>query len=84
MEHFFNLFFTRFCGCFLLAYFVFLLHVNELVFGVVELVLQEGHFLAGDDAYAETILHLPATLQGDDTLVDVGRYVGVKTMMSSL
>ena len=52
-------------------------HVDFFALGGVELILEEGESLVGDDAYAEAVLHLPAALQRDKALVDVGGYVGV-------
>ena len=61
----------------LLRHLVFFLHVDELVLLIVELVLQECQFLTGNDAHAEPVLHLPAALEGEDSLIDEGCHVGV-------
>lgn len=57
--------------------FYLLLHVDELALLVVELILQEGKLLGGDDAEAHAILQLPLALEREQPLVDVGGYVGM-------
>ena len=61
----------------LLRHLIFLLHVDELVLLIVELVLQECQFLTGNDSHAKPVLHLPAAFEGDDSLIDEGGHVGV-------
>ena len=61
----------------LLRHLIFLLHVDELVLLIVELVLQECQFLTGNDSHAKPVLHLPAALEGDDSLIDEGSDVGM-------
>lgn len=55
----------------------FLFHVDKLLLAVVEFILQESHFLRGNDVYTESVFHLPLPFQGHDALVDIGSYVWV-------
>ena len=61
----------------LLFSFYLLFHVDELLFGIVEFVLQERQFLRGDYMYSKAVLHLPAALHRDHALVDVSSHVGM-------
>jgi len=55
----------------------FFFHVYLFALRVVEYIFEEGEFLARYNFYAESILHLPFALQGDESLVDVGGDVWV-------
>ena len=57
-------------GCFLA--FDFLSHVDFVALAVNELVFEETELLAGDNSKAEAVLHLPLTVEGDESLEDVG------------
>ena len=48
------------------------LHINKLALAVVEYILEESQFLRRDDTNAQTILHLPLTLERPKALIDVG------------
>ena len=61
----------------LLAHFVLFPHVDEFAVLVVELILQEGHLLVGNDANAKSVLDLPFALQGNYTLIDECRHIGM-------
>ena len=63
---------------------MFFLHVDELAIRVVELILQEGQLLTGNDAYAQAVLHLPSALQRPDSLVDEGCHIGMDVQRETL
>ena len=63
---------------------MFFLHVDELAIRVVELILQEGQLLTGNDADAQPVLHLPAALQRPDSLVDEGCHIGMDVQRETL
>ena len=60
-----------------LLVFAFFLHINFLSVGTDELVLQESQTLVGDDADAPSIVELPTTMHGNETLIDVGGHKGM-------
>lgn len=55
--------------------FEFFLHVDFLSVRVIEHILQECEFLTWNDLDTESVLHLPLSFQGDESLIDVSGHV---------
>ena len=62
----------------------FFFHVDELLVGIVEFVLQESELLRGDNSHTRAVLHLPAALQGNKALIDVCRYIRMHVQVEFL
>ena len=58
-------------------HFVRLFHVYLLAHSVEELILEIGETLIGHHLDAQTILHLPFSLDAHQTLIDISRHEGV-------
>ena len=69
---------------FSLFYLNLLLHINELLVRVIELILQESEFLRGDYLQSESILHLPPAFKGYKALIDIGRNVWMDVQIKFL
>ena len=57
--------------------FLLFLHIHILVILVVEFILKERQLLRRNHIEAESILKLPSALQGNEALVDEGRYIRI-------
>lgn len=60
-----------------LLVFALFLHIDFIAIAVDELVFEEGKALVWDDLQRAAVVELPATAQGDETLIDVGSDEGM-------
>ena len=61
----------------LLTDFDFFLHVDFLAVLVVELIFEEGKFLAGNNLYSKAVLELPFTAKTYQALIQISSDVRV-------
>ena len=59
-------------------------HINELLLGIVEFVLQECEFLRRNDVHTSSVFQLPPPFLRDKALIDVGGNVGMDVQIEFL